>query len=84
VYGKLTESKLFQRSAECLGEEEVYEADLVAQKYDVRDEVAPARVLQSDGVDKGGEEGRETAPQLEPGETARSLCVRPNLNHVGC
>lgn len=82
--GQRTEGKFFQGAAEGLGEQEVDEANFKAEPAAVGDEVLPAGALEADGVDKGGEEAGETAKELEHGDTAGTLGIRPDLDHVGC
>ena len=81
--GCLTESQLLESAIGRLGEEEVHEADFEAQPAAIDDEPPPLDVLETDGVDEGGEETGETTEELEHGDTAGALHVWPDFNHVG-
>jgi hypothetical protein len=81
--GERTESELLQGAAKGLGKHKVHKADLEAEPAAVRDEIPPADVPETDGVDKGGEEAGETAEELEHGNAARALGIGPDLDHVG-
>jgi hypothetical protein len=80
---KLTEGQLFESSSIGLGEQEVDEANLKGQEAAVGDEVSPADVLETDGVDEGVEEAGKTAEKLEEGDTTRPLSVRPEFDKEG-
>lgn len=58
----LTEGQLFECTTKCLREEYVDENNLIGQEGDVGDEVAPANILQPDGVDECGEETGKPTP----------------------
>jgi len=64
------ESELLQRPARSLGPQEVDDDDLEAQEADVRQQVLPLGVLQTDRVDKGVEETGAAAEELEEGDAA--------------
>ena len=81
---KHTERQLLQRPSRSLREHEVDENDFEGKPAAVRDQIPPAYIVEADGVHEGGEEGGETAEQLESGNSAGSLGVRPELNEVGC
>lgn len=77
------EGKLFERTTHGLGEHEVHEDDLKCEPAAIRDEVLPANVLETDGVDEGCEETSQTTKQLEDGDTTRALGIGPHFHHVG-
>lgn len=66
----------------CFGEHEVDENVLEAEPAAVEDEPAPLNVVETDGVDKGGEESSQSAPKLEVGNATRTLCKGPQLDEV--
>jgi len=78
----LTEGELLEGAAKGLGEEEVDEDDLEREPAAVRDEVSPADIVETDGVDKGGEEAGQAAKELEGGDSVGALGEGPHLNHV--
>ena len=80
---RLTEGEFLERAVRRLREQEPHEDDLVGQPRDVHDEPLPRDVLEADWVDEGGEEAREAAEELEDGDAARALHVRPYFDHVG-
>lgn len=78
------EGKLFERPTHSFREHKVDEADLECEPAAVRNEVLPANVLETDGVDKSGEEAGQTTKELENGNTTGALGIRPDFHHVGC
>lgn len=79
----LTEGQLLQGPVRGLWEEEPDETDLEGQPAAVGDQPLPADIVQTDRVDKGGEEAGHAAEQLEDGDAARALGVGPQLDEVG-
>lgn len=80
----LTKGKFLQRAVRRFGEQEPHKDNLVREPRDVHDEPFPRDVAESDGVDEGGEETREAAEELEDGDAAGALHVRPYFDHVSC
>ena len=78
------ERKLFERATHGLREHEVHKDNLKCEPAAVRDKVLPADVLETDGVDEGGEETGQATKELEDGDTTRALGIGPNFDHVSC
>lgn len=78
------ERQFFEGTPKRLREHEIHKRDLKGQEAAVRDEVLPADVLETDGVDERVEETGKAAEELEPGNAAGALCVGPKLDEEGC
>jgi hypothetical protein len=84
LWYKLTERQFFQRAPSRFGEEEVDEDNLEGQPAAIADEISPRGILKSDGIDKGGKEACQSAKELEERNTAGSLGIWPDFDHVSC
>lgn len=73
--GPLTESQFLKGAPRGLWEEEPDEDDLEDKPAAVGKQPLPLDVLQSDGVDEGGEECGASAPELEDGDATRAFCI---------
>jgi len=73
--GPLTESQLLKGAPRCLREEEPDEDDLEDKPAAVGEQPLPCDVLQSNGVDEGGEESGASAEELEDGDATRAFCI---------
>lgn len=84
VKGLHTESQFFERATRRLRPQEPDENGLGGDPAAVDEQVLPADGLGADGIDVGAKELRSLAPELEDGDTAGTLCVREDLDKVGC
>ena len=80
---KLTESKFFQSSAECFGEQEPNKNNFKREPAAVNNEPSPSYVLQANRIYKGCEECCQPTKQLEKCDTSRSFGKGPKLDQVG-
>lgn len=80
---RLTKCQLLQRPSRGLREHEPDKADLEREPAAVRDEVFPADVADTDGVDEGREEAGATAEELEDCYAAASFGVGEEFDEEG-